>query len=241
MEKVPRTPITPSRVLVAIAGCAAALLFTVAATTSGGTDLRPDDTSALMDTVRSREEYLESLQADVVAVREDVNRLSTQNSSGNISDALAAYELDAMVTPVTGPGVRVVLNDAPDDIAPVGVDDSALIVHEQDIQNVVNALWSGGAEAMMIQDRRVTSQTSIKCVGNSVILHGVPYAPPYQIVAVGDPQQMLAALDSSDQVQIYRQYALAYQLGYSQDRLEEVTIAGFDAGLALNYAKPAPA
>ena len=39
----------------------------------------------------------------------------------------------------------------------------------------------GGAEAMTIQGQRVTSRTGVKCVGNSVVLHGVPYAPPYVI------------------------------------------------------------
>ena len=51
---------------------------------------------------------------------------------------------------------------------------------------MVNALWSGGAEAMTIQGQRVISTTGIKCVGNTVLLHGVPYSPPYVITAVGD-------------------------------------------------------
>ena len=61
-----------------------------------------------------------------------------------------------------------------------------LVVHQQDIQAVVNALWSGGAEAMTLQNQRVVSTTGIKCVGNTVVLHGVPYAPPYEITAIGD-------------------------------------------------------
>ena len=44
---------------------------------------------------------------------------------------------------------------------------------------MVNALWRGGAEAMTIQGQRVISTTGIKCVGNTVVLHGIPYAPPY--------------------------------------------------------------
>ena len=53
-------------------------------------------------------------------------------------------------------------------------------MHQQDIQAVVNALWAGGAEAMTIQGQRVISTTGIKCVGNTVVLHGVPYSPPYR-------------------------------------------------------------
>ena len=72
-----------------------------------------------------------------------------------------------------------------------------LVVHQQDIQAVVNALWSGGAEAMTLQKQRVVSTTGIKCVGNTVVLHGVPYAPPYVITAVGDVDAMQRPLDDS--------------------------------------------
>ena len=91
----------------------------------------------------------------------------------------------------TGPAVTVTLSDAPKAEVDRAVKDGKttadqLVVHQQDIQAVVNALWSGGAEAMTLQKQRVVSTTGIKCVGNTVVLHGVPYAPPYVITAVGD-------------------------------------------------------
>ena len=96
---------------------------------------------------------------------------------------------------MTGPTVSVTLDDAPSSVAANGVDADLLVVHQQDIQAVVNALWSGGAEAMTIQGQRVISTTGIKCVGNTVVLHGVPYAPPYVISAIGDQDRLEAALD----------------------------------------------
>ena len=57
-----------------------------------------------------------------------------------------------------------------------------VVVHQQDIQAVVNAMWRAGAEAVTIQGQRVISTTGIKCDGNLVSLHGVPYYPPYEIV-----------------------------------------------------------
>ena len=79
------------------------------------------------------------------------------------------------------------LDDAPEKgRAEAGRDVENAIVHQQDIQAVVNAMWAGGAEAMTIQGQRVISTTGIKCVGNTVILHGVPYSPPYEISAIGD-------------------------------------------------------
>ena len=89
--------------------------------------------------------------------------------------------------------VTVTLDDAPSSVAANGIDPDLLVVHQQDIQAVVNALWSGGAEAMTIQDQRVISTTAVKCVGNTV-LHGIPYSPPYVITAIGDQARLRAAL-----------------------------------------------
>ena len=84
--------------------------------------------------------------------------------------------------PVRGPGLTVTLDDAPERRDRLGghATPNDLVVHQQDIQAVVNALWAGGAEAMTIQGQRVIATTGIKCVGNTVVLHGVPYSPPYR-------------------------------------------------------------
>ena len=79
------------------------------------------------------------------------------------------------------------LTDAPRSVDVPGLDPNVLVVHQQDIQAFVNALWAGGAEAISLQGQRLISTTGIKCVGNTVVLDGVPYSPPYVIEAIGDP------------------------------------------------------
>ena len=91
-----------------------------------------------------------------------------------------ALMVEAGTQEVRGPVVVVELNDAkiPADQLPegVGVDDN--VVHQQDVQAVVNALWSGGAEAMMVMDQRLISTSAVRCVGNTLILQGRVYSPP---------------------------------------------------------------
>ena len=123
------------------------------------------------------------------------------------------------------------LTDAAVDLTPPGVSGDLLDVHEQDIQNVVNALWTAGAEAMTIQGQRVVSTTAVKCVGNTVVLHGTAYAPPYVITAIGVPASLEAGLASDTDVQIYRQYAQAYQLGYEQQRVDQTTMPAYTGPL----------
>jgi hypothetical protein len=106
------------------------------------------------------------------------------------------------------------------------VDENWLVIHQQDIQAVVNALWAGGAEAMSIQDQRVISTTGIKCVGNSVVLHGVPYLPPYKITAIGDRRKLQKALDDSQYIENLQDYVVKFQLGYEVKNESSISDAG---------------
>ncbi|MEL4356762.1 MULTISPECIES: DUF881 domain-containing protein [unclassified Luteococcus] len=214
------------------------LMMVVGAQVSGGRDLRPDRNDDLAGLVRSQSQRNVELTRAVTAQRAEVEELSVREAAASDTDRdlLTAAAQVAALTPVKGPAVRVTLTDAPLSVKPLNLDEDLLVVHQQDIQMVVNVLWSAGAEAMTIQGQRVSSLTGIKCVGNTVVLRGVPYAPPYQITAIGDPQRLTAALADSHEVAVYQQYVDAYRLGWKQERLASVTMPGYSDALDLNRA-----
>lgn len=215
------------------------MITTGALATRGGGDLRPDRNTDLIDLVRAEAAHNAQLVQRVAALRKEVDALTEAASVDDpLADRVAAAAQLTGMTDVKGPAVQVVLDDAPIEVRPAGVAEDLLIVHQQDIQAVVNVLWSGGAEAMTVQEQRVTALTGIKCVGNTVVLHGVPYAPPYVITAIGDPAAMEAALAKSGYLAIYRQYVDAYGLGYAQSRLAEVRLPGYKGALDLPDARP---
>ena len=148
----------------------------------------------------------------------------------------------AGLRPASGPGVTITLDDAPDDAlaaASNGGDVSSLLVHQQDIQAVANALWAGGATAMTLQGQRVVATTGIKCVGNTVVLHGVPYSPPYRISAVGPISPMLTSVLDSGHVQLYLQVVRAAGLGWEVDQSARLQLPGYDGPTELSFAQPA--
>lgn len=221
-------------VLVCVLG---GLLMTVSAIAARGTDLRSDREADMRDLIVSQGRRNEELQHQSARLTEQVSELTgAANADDGQDRALAEAQAVAGLSELHGPGVRVTLNDAPVDVKPAGVDDDALVVHQQDIQAVVNALWDGGAEAMTIQGQRVISTTGIKCVGNTVVLHGVPHAPPYVIEAIGDQAAMQASLDSNPSIQIYRQYVAAYRLGYKVDHEGDLTAPEFSGSVTLTSA-----
>lgn len=217
----------------------AALMATVGALAANGGDLRAGRNQDLSSLVGARARDNKKLAEQMSRQRAELDAL--QNKSAADPKQAAALEKAAVAAgahPVKGPAVRVVLDDAPDDVKPDDVDEDLLIVHQQDIQMVVNLLWQAGAEAMTVQGQRVISTTGIKCVGNSVVLHDIPYAPPYVIEAIGDVDALIAALDGDEQVKVYKQYTAAYQLGWKQERAGEVSMLAYAGQTELKYARP---
>ncbi|WP_434581733.1 DUF881 domain-containing protein [Carbonactinospora thermoautotrophica] len=149
----------------------------------------------------------------------------------------------AGLLPVSGPAVTVTLDDAPPGAINKRIpglpepQPDFLVVHQQDVQAVVNALWAGGAQAIQVMDQRLISLSAVRCVGNTLILRGRVYSPPYKITAVGDPDRLRAALEASEPLRIYREYVRAYGLGYQVDERSSATIPGYQGSLDLKYAR----
>ena len=122
---------------------------------------------------------------------------------------------------------------------PEGTSPDDLVVHQQDVQAVVNALWAGGAEAMQIMDQRVISTSAVRCVGNTLILQGRVYSPPYEITAIGDPDRLYEALDAAPRGATYRYYVDTYGLVYETRAAAQTTLPGYDGSLELMHARVA--
>ena len=224
----------------------AGILFVTSSLASGGLDLRASSVTDLDTVVRQQRQRTDDLQKRVTALTREVDTLGKSVDDAEVG--AVQRQVDALRGPagfekVHGPAITVVLSDAPKDEIDRAVEKGEvtadqLVVHQQDIQAVVNALWSGGAEAMTLQEQRVVSTTGIKCVGNTVVLHGVPYAPPYVITAVGDVQGMQDALASSDYIAGYLTYVRAYHLGYRVTSSADTKLPGYDGAEMLRYAAP---
>lgn len=222
----------------------AGVLLATSASASRGGDLR-SDRGNLPDLIRAEEHRLadvtartERLRADIQAATDAAARSDDRIAA--VSEQAAALSFAAGVGPVSGPGLTVTLADAPrqaDRLLPDGASPDDLVVHQQDVQAVVNALWAGGAEALQIMDQRVISTSAVRCVGNTLILQGRVYSPPYLVRAIGDPDRLTLALDSSVNVQLFRVYVDRYGLVYRTRANDSIRLRGFEGSLDLLYAK----
>jgi uncharacterized protein YlxW (UPF0749 family) len=231
--------------VVPLVAVAAGVLFATSATTAKGTDLR-SSSSDLPGIIREQTRKNAQQAEQVRALQAEVDRLSEQQAPGDAGVDQLTREADRLALaagtqPVTGPTVSVSLTDSkiPLDQLPDSFGVNDVVVHQQDVQAVVNALWRGGAEAMMLMDQRVISTSAVRCVGNTLILQGRVYSPPYLIKAMGDPVALQQALASSAEVQRYLEYVDAVGLGYEVDTARQETFPAYSGSVNLQHAQAA--
>ena len=244
-ERLGRTRrLTGWAAIVPLVAAGAGLMFATSAHTSQGTDLRSLGRLNLADVVRAQDREVRQRAAAVQDLQDQVDSLTAQAAPGNAEVARLRAEAASLAPSVgaqgvTGPALSVSLNDAKRTAVslPPGYSADDIVVHQQDVQSVVNAMWAGGAEAMMLQDQRVISTSAVRCVGNTLILQGRVYSPPYVIQAIGDQAAMREALDKSEQIRIYRQYADLFGLGYDVTSKAKASFPAYEGSLSLVHAK----
>lgn len=233
------------RLLVPVVTAGAGLMFAVSFLASQGSDLRSDrDLTQLIlernDRMAGKALVLDQLQHEVdvlskASAPDDARIDVLTKRAESLAPAAAA-------TKISGPGVSVSLSDAKLESGkiPEGFNADDVVVHQQDVQAVVNALWSAGAEGMMIQDQRIISTSAVRCVGNTLILQGRVYSPPYVITAVGDVKKLERALDSDPVIDIYKDYVNAVGLGYDVQEHASVELPAYSGSVAMQYATVLP-
>ncbi len=224
----------------------AGLLFATSARTARGTDLRAGRRGQLTDLIADRERQAAALTNTAAALRAEVDA-ATRSAAASDLRVSAAQEvadrlaLPAGLAPVTGPGLEVTLDDAPRAGGDLARQSKAqpddLVVHEQDVHAVLNALWAGGAEAVTVMGQRVIGTSAVRCVGNTLLLHGAVYSPPFVIAAIGEADRLESSLNASPGVALFRTYVDDFGLGYRLTRRADLPMPGYDATVELGHAR----
>lgn len=236
----------PWRLLVPLTAVGAGLLFATSASTAQGTDLRSGRRSQLTELITEQQSDVAKQEAAASRLRSEVAAATAAAAAGSSvvaaeRDRSNALAVAAGTTAVTGPAITVALDDAPKPSAgrrAASDNPDDLVVHQQDVQSVVNALWAGGAEAMTLMGERVISTSAVRCVGNTLLLHGRVYSPPFVVTAVGDPARMRATLAQEPGVALFRRYVDRYDLGFTVNNRRSVRLPAYVGPLELPHIGP---
>ena len=183
---------------------------------------------------------LEELTAEVTRTREDA---LARSAVGQLAlEQLADAEQGAAVLPVSGPGLRVTLGNAPPaaDSDPVGGSKEVAepgIVQDGDLQLAVNALWAAGAEAISIDGQRVGATTAIRQAGQAILVDFRPVSSPYEVLAVGEPDDLARSFLASPAAGTLAQLTIDFGVVFDFAREDDLDLP---AGTAAELRSAAP-
>lgn len=171
---------------------AAAVILGVASTMAVRSLRSPEEVDVhteLLTQTRTQIRTVDSLQSEVEDLSQSLRGYTESGMSGAAGDDPV---LDALsgTTAVEGPGVVVVLEDAPQ----AGAGGKSGKVRDHDLQVVVNALWSSGAEAISINGIRIGPATFIRKAGSSILVNITAVQSPYEVTAIGNSNELSTSL-----------------------------------------------
>lgn len=227
-----------------LAFAVAGFLLTASTLTANGSDIRVERPSQLRDLVRNQVKKIDTLENQILDTQTEIAKLTTSKDKNQIDiyqSRIDQISPAAGFTALAGPGITVILNDAPQVDLSIPENErpdvNDLLIHQEDVQSVVNALWSGGAQGISIMGKRVISTSAVKCVGNTLLLHGKVYSPPFKIEVVGEVNNLLKSLNNDPNVLILQDYVDSYGLIFDVKKSNLLKLPSYEGSLILDAVK----
>jgi uncharacterized protein YlxW (UPF0749 family) len=200
-----------------------------------GTSLRGTRVDELAFKNSTLTQEKDALAKEVVSLREKLTTVGSESQlTANLQEELKKANMLAGLTTAYGPGIIVTLNDSPRSIQP-GDDPNALLVHDIDILNIVNEMRASGAEAISVNEQRITAMSEIRCAGTTILVNWNKIAPPFVIKATGNPQLLESGLSiRGGKLEELRSFGLQTQLV----RADMIAIPAYNGVLKFEYTSP---
>ncbi|WP_203712141.1 DUF881 domain-containing protein [Asanoa siamensis] len=215
------------------------LLFAVAYRQTVADEPRRSQARAdLVGQIKQRQEATDDLRGQADRLRDDVAR--ERDAALGADEAAQRRDAEAAtgLRRVTGDGLVVRLTDAPD-AAEGGGEHELGRIFDRDLQLVTNALWASGAEAIAINDQRLTATSTIRKAGGAILVDFRPVTSPYEIRAIG-PRDLDDRFADTAAAALMRKVADGEHIGFDTRRTDDLNLPAATEP-QLNYAtRPAP-
>ncbi|MFI7061063.1 DUF881 domain-containing protein [Kribbella sp. NPDC050124] len=191
----------------------------------------------LITRINQADTRLNGMRTQQMQLADEVRRLQASGLSNTSSGAALQQQLDTLelqtgAVAATGPGIKAVVDDAKD------ADKEGRLL-DVDLQQLVNGLWTSGAEAISVNGHRLTSMTAIRGAGSAITVDYSSLTPPYTVLAIGDTATMPARFAQSSGGQ-WMQYLVSNFDVRMTITTEDSLLVPADATIALRYAKVGP-
>lgn len=193
---------------------------------------RAEELSVLL---KVTEEQRDTLIEEVATLRDKITKMEAGIDQERVlKDELTRARILAGLTEVKGPGVVIEMSDSKK-VAQPGQDPNVFLIHDKDLQDVINACFGAGAEALSVNDQRFVSKTEVVCAGNVIMINGARLAPPFKILAIGDPVTLENGLTMRGGVISNLQF---WGIDVKITQQPEIVIPAYKGSLDFRYAQP---
>ena len=190
-------------------------------------------TQELTEHIKKLESDNESLAGQISEYKGIISSYESASKDETLVNELARTKSQAGLTDLTGPGVVVLVNN----LHINSWDGSSQVfqnVHYDDLLRLINELNAAGAEAIAINDERLISTTEIRNAGDYIVINTNRHSAPFEIKAIGNPDNLEAALKLLGGVVDN----LSQILDISIKRDEKISIPGYEGTINYRFAEP---
>lgn len=134
---------------------------------------------------------------------------------------------------VQGQGLQITVADN-NTAAAAAIDPSSMLVHDDDLIQIVNALNNAGAEAISINEQRIITTTAITCEGNVIKVNGEKISSPFVIKAIGSQGRLYGALNmAGGYLTILKDFGVLVDIKQE----EKITVERYNGIISYKYVK----
>lgn len=195
--------------------------------------------AGLVGEINDRQRTTDDLGGRAERLRAEVARLRDAALDDSAAARLRNLEAITGLARVTGDGVVVRISDAPRAVDAVtgagGVADQGRVL-DRDLQQIANALWMAGAEAIAINGQRLISTSTIRAAGDAILVDYRPVAGPYEVAAIG-PEELRRRFSDSPTAGAFRDLAAAFGMSFEVREQDDLDLPAASEP-QLRYARP---
>lgn len=199
----------------------------------------------LIQSIHQLEKENTALEEELNSLRQEMENMQQSHAPGqqelrSLEETLRRLEEQAGLTQVAGPGIIITLDDntagarAAQEANPAFYQPEDFLIHDKNILYLVNELWAAGAEAIAVNDQRLTPGSDIRCVGPVILVNSTRLSPIYEIKAIGNPEQLEHAITNGSEYP----YLKAKEFPVKITRVDEMIIPAYKGAVTTQYAQP---
>ncbi len=130
------------------------------------------------------EQRVEDLTAQLYA---SYDTFLEERGYDQLKDSWLQARTFAGLTDVNGTGIQITMNDAQN----IDSGNSRTVIHDVDVQYIVDSLRALGAKAISINDERILGTSNLICNGPTILVNRKYLPVPYVIVAIGNTETLV--------------------------------------------------